>query len=221
MRILFIEDNAVIRERVAGTLRESGFVIEEVDMLAGARQALSARSFDLVLLDILLPDGNGIELLRELRNGRNAQMPVIILSTLGEMVDERISGLEAGANDYLAKPFSTRELIARIRALTRNLHSEFFRLNGGKMSLLQPVVLKDDGKRIVLSMKEFQLLRHLAENQGRFVPVEEILSHVWKVNPLKSQMTSPVVFVSRLRSKLVGLCEIETERNAGYRLHVG
>lgn len=221
LHLLYIEDNLTIRERVSRGLRESGFAVTEICNSKQARHAFENLRFDLVLLDLLLPDGNGIELLKELRRGKNAQLPLIIISALGEDIDERISGLDAGADDYLAKPFSVKELIARIRAVMRNRMPEFIRLNGGKLSLRQPYVFRDDGSQIVLSMKEFYLLRYLAENEGRSITTEEILLRVWRVDPAKSHTTSPQVFISRLRSKLEGLCNIESERGNGYRLCIG
>lgn len=223
-RILYIEDNSAIRERVAETLRESGFETIEATTARDARKAFADGNFDLALLDVLLPDGNGLDLLRELRAQLRSRVPVIILSALGE-IDERVSGLDAGANDYLPKPFSTRELIARIRAVMRAAAPEsdaaansFFRLDGGRLDLQQPFVIRDDGTQIALSMKEFCLMRYFAENSGRTISVEEILSHVWKLNPAKTDTASPAVFISRLRRKLGGLCRIEGSRGTGFRL---
>lgn len=227
LQVLYIEDNATIRNRVAETLRENGFSVKEIPTAADARRAFSGENFDLILLDILLPDGNGIELLRELRRGKHEKVPVIILSALGEEIDERVSGLDAGANDYLAKPFSTRELIARIRAVTRSAFPAAenpvpvsIPLNGGQLDLQQPYVICDDGTRILLTMKEFYLLRYFAENRGRIISVEEIISRVWKLEPSATSTHSPVIFISRLRKKVAGLCRIESVRGNGYRFDV-
>lgn len=227
LHLLYIEDNETIRKRVSEVLRENGFFVDEIETAADARRAFAANEFDMVLLDMLLPDGHGIELLRELRRGKNAAKPVIILSALGEEIDERISGLEAGANDYLPKPFSTRELIARIRAVMRNFpnadnptFSATVRLNGAVLDLQQPWIYRDDGTQILLSMKEFCLLRYLAENAGKIVSAEKILSGVWKLDPSSTVSASPVVFISKLRRKLKGLCEIESVRGLGYRFSV-
>lgn len=229
LRLIYVEDNATIRERVAEVLRANGFSVEEAATAADAQRVFSEENFDLVLLDILLPDGNGLELLRELRRGKNADVPVIILSALGEEIDERVSGLEAGANDYLAKPFSIRELIARIRAVMRNVSprsgnksavSTTVRLNGGTLDLQQPWISRDDGTQILLSMKEFCLLRYFAENAGRIVDIKEIVNNVWGLNPDITSTASPVVFVSRLRKKLEGLCEIKSVRGTGYKFEL-
>ena len=223
LKILYIEDNTIIRERLAATLRENNFDVTEIPTAAEARLAFEQKTFDTVLLDVLLPDGNGLDLLRELRNKRKSRVPVIILSALGEIVDERISGLESGANDYLAKPFSPRELIARIHAVLRSANptpqaekAAFFPLNGGKLELMRPRILKDDGSQIALSLKEFRLLRYFAENPNRVISTEEILTDVWNLDIGKISTSSPVVFVSRLRRKLGDLCKIETLRNSGY-----
>ncbi|MBP3302681.1 MAG: response regulator transcription factor [Opitutales bacterium] len=229
LRLIYVEDNATIRQRVAEVLRANGFSVEEVATAADAQRIFSGEDFDLVLLDILLPDGNGIDLLRKLRQGKNTDVPVIILSALGEQIDHRISGLEAGANDYLAKPFSTRELIARIRAVIRNIPPragttsnvpETIRLNGAFLDLQQPWLCRDDGTQILLSMKEFCLLRYFAEHPMQTVSVDEILTQVWKVDPSSIKTASPVVIISRLRKKTEGLCLIESVRGNGYRFSV-
>lgn len=227
LQLLYIEDNDIIRKRVAETLRESSFGVKEVATAADAKRAFAEENFDLVLLDILLPDGNGIDLLRELRHGKNTSVPVIILSALGEEIDERVSGLDAGANDYLAKPFSVRELIARIRAVMRSTRPATenpvpgsIPLNGGKLDLRQPYIIRDDGTRILLTMKEFYLLRYFAENRERVISVEEIISRVWKLDPLTTNTYSPIIFISRLRNKLGDLCEIKAKRGNGYSFNV-
>ncbi|MBQ7332280.1 MAG: response regulator transcription factor [Opitutales bacterium] len=229
LRLIYVEDNATIRQRVAEVLRANGFSVEEVKTAADARRIFAGENFDLMLLDILLPDGNGIDLLRELRHGKNADVPVIILSALGEEIDQRISGLDAGANDYLAKPFSTRELIARIRAVMRSIPPRAgtmpavpvtIRLNGAFLDLQQPWIFRDDGTQILLSMKEFCLLRYFAENAGKIVDVKEIINNVWGLNPNTTSTASPIVFISRLRKKLEGLCEIKSVRGTGYKFEL-
>ncbi|MBQ2731805.1 MAG: response regulator transcription factor [Opitutales bacterium] len=227
LKLLYIEDNVIIRERLSETLRENGFSVKEIPTAAEARIAFEQEDFDLVLLDVLLPDGNGLDLLRELRFRRKNNAPVIILSALGEIVDERISGLESGANDYLSKPFSARELIARIHAVIRNARpntpsseATFFPLNGGKLDLVHPCIHKDDGTKIPLSIKEFRLLIHFSKNIGKTVSIEEILSDVWDIDPEKISTTSPAVLISRLRRKVENLCKIESCRNSGYRFHL-
>lgn len=229
LRLIYVEDNITIRQRVTEVLRANGFSVEEAATAADARRIFSGENFDLVLLDILLPDGNGLELLRELRRGKNAAVPVIILSALGEEIDERVSGLEAGANDYLAKPFSIRELIARIRAVMRNASPRSenapavpatVRLNGGTLDLQQPWIYRDDGTQILLSMKEFCLLRYFAEHPMQTVSVDEILTQVWRVDSSSIKTASPVVIISRLRKKLEGFCLIESVRGDGYRFSI-
>ncbi len=224
LHLLYIEDNATIRKRVANTLRGNDFTVSEIATAAEAMSAFEKKTFDLVLLDLLLPDGNGIDLLKKLRLGKNANVPVIIISALGENIDARVSGLDAGANDYLSKPFSVRELIARIRAVMRSatpasesLIPSFIQLNGGKLNLQHPCILRDDGSQIQLSMKEFCLFRYFAEHPKRIISIEEILTQVWKLNPPATATASPVVLISRLRKKTEGLCVIEVVRGNGYR----
>ena len=205
-KILYVEDNSVIRERVAAHLRAEGFAVEECADAASARRAFAERDFALVLLDLMLPDGNG--------------------TALGE-IDERVSGLDAGANDYLAKPFSLRELSARVRAALRASSATkreerepatLPRLGGGFLDRARACVVRDDGTEIPLSLRELFLLNRLAADAGLVVPLAELISAVWKTDSDKSISRSPVVFVSRLRRKLEGVCEIEAVRGVGYRL---
>ncbi len=225
-KILYVEDNSVIRERVAAHLRAEGFAVEECADAASARRAFAERDFALVLLDLMLPDGNGISLLRELRASLGGSVPVLIVSALGE-IDERVSGLDAGANDYLAKPFSLRELSARVRAALRASSATkreerepatLPRLGGGFLDRARACVVRDDGTEIPLSLRELFLLNRLAADAGLVVPLAELISAVWKTDSDKSISRSPVVFVSRLRRKLEGVCEIEAVRGVGYRL---
>ena len=225
-KILYVEDNSVIRERVAAHLRAEGFGVIECADATDARRAFAEADFALALLDVMLPDGNGIALLRELRAAVGESVPVVIVSALGE-IDERVSGLDAGANDYLAKPFSLRELSARIRAALRvssaagrerREPAARLRIGDGLLDCARACVVRGDGTEIALSLREFFLLRRLAEEAGLVVPLSELIAAVWKMNPGKTVSQSPAVFVSRLRRKLAGVCEIEAVRGLGYRL---
>jgi DNA-binding response OmpR family regulator len=216
MRLLVVEDEDAIAEPLVEGLRREGFEVERVATGAGA---LEAKEPDLVLLDVGLPDTDGFTLCRELR-GRS-EVPIIMVTAKGEEVD-RVVGLEVGADDYIVKPFGFRELIARIRAVTRRQH------NAPPPGAVEvgPLVVDTrsrrvtlDGREVVLTPKEFDLLALLTSDPGAFVPRTKILQEVWQTNWFGSSKTVDV-HVAALRRKLGDAAWIETVRGVGFRLHV-
>jgi two-component system, OmpR family, response regulator RegX3 len=197
-------------------LRREGFA---VDRVASGLAALEAAEPDLVLLDVGLPDTDGFTVCRELRS--RSSVPIIILTAKGEEID-RVVGLEVGADDYIVKPFGFRELIARIRAVTRR--------TGGRptQSTATPAPLELDtrgrrifvkGEEIDLTPKEFDLLSLLASDPGAVFRRSRILEEVWQTTWFGSAKTIDV-HVSALRKKLGDPSWIETVRGVGFRLHV-
>ncbi len=216
MKLLLVEDEDAIAEPLAEGLRREGFA---VDRVATGLAALEAAEPDLVLLDVGLPDTDGFAVCRELRS--RSGVPIIILTAKGEEID-RVVGLEVGADDYMVKPFGFRELIARIRAVTRRT-AERPTQSAAKLG---PLELDTRGRRVFvegeeidLTPKEFDLLAVLASDPGAVFPRARILEEVWQTTWFGSAKTIDV-HVAALRKKLGDPSWIETVRGVGLRLHV-
>ncbi len=201
--ILLVEDEESITTPLAESLEREGFTTEIARTAAEAIELGRRTKPDLVLLDLMLPDGSGFDVCRELR--AESTVPIIILSARGEETD-RVVGLELGADDYVVKPFSAREVIARIRAVLRRAGSAAGE-NGGPL-VAGPVRLDParrsaslDGRPLELSRKEFDLLALLMREAGSVVQRERLLDEVWDVNWFGSTKTLDV-HVSALRKKL-------------------
>jgi two-component system, OmpR family, response regulator RegX3 len=202
--VLLVEDEESITAPLAEALSREGFEPVVAGTAAEALELASARPPDLVLLDLMLPDGSGLDVCRELRS--RSAVPIIMLTARGEETD-RVVGLEVGADDYVVKPFSARELIARIRAVLRRTAAA----PAGPVE--EPVELGDvrvdrarrsasvGGETLELSRKEFDLLRLLVENAGSVVTRERLIDEVWDTNWFGSTKTLDV-HVSALRKKL-------------------
>jgi DNA-binding response OmpR family regulator len=219
-RVLVIEDEPGILDFVSRGLQAEGFtVVGALDGGQGERLAL-AESFDAVVLDLMLPTRSGMEILASLRRVRPS-VPVLVLTARGD-VEDRVAGLEAGAVDYLVKPFSLAELIARVRAQLRvfaQASSSTLSAEGIELDLLTRRV-RCNGVAVTLSSTEFELLAQLLRHSGRVLTREQILSSVWGYQ--HDPMTNVVdVYVGYLRRKL-GTRErpapIHTVRGVGYRL---
>jgi two-component system OmpR family response regulator len=218
MRILVAEDDAILADGVLRSLRQAGYAVDWVKNGVEADAALDADEFDLLILDIGLPKKSGLEVLKRLR-GRDSRLPVLILTAL-DGVNDRVRGLDAGADDYLAKPFELAELEARVRALTR-------RGMAGGPTLLRHGALSYDqvgrtarvnGEPLELSAREVSLLEIFLQRAGRLVSKDQLVSHLceWgeEVSPNAIE-----VYVHRLRKKLeAGGVRIVTVRGLGYSL---
>ncbi len=205
--ILVIEDDSAIRRGVTDALRFAGHeVLEASEGVAGMDLALRAR-FDLVLLDLVLPNHSGFDILRALGEHRSG-MPVIVLSARGEEAD-RVKGLRLGADDYVVKPFSVRELLARVEAVLRRSPERPRSVNGavafpGGVADLERRELRygDGGGRAELSEREAALIGYLAAHRGRAVSREELLRRVWHVEPRRMETRTIDMHVAHLRAKL-------------------
>ncbi|HTR77202.1 MAG TPA: response regulator transcription factor [Gemmatimonadaceae bacterium] len=222
MRLLLIEDDPALSSVLESGLTNHGYQTEVAGSFASGRTQALAGAFDAIILDVMLPGGSGFELCRQLRQ-RKVTTPILIL-TARDSVDDRVTGLEGGADDYLTKPFALRELIARLRALGRRHTS----------ALAQPVRVADllidlaahrvrrGGRTVELTAKEFALLEVLVLNRDAVVTRAAITAHVWDEHhdPFANVVE---VLVKRLRRKIDDGFEpklIHTLRGSGYRLGV-
>ncbi|HTU57551.1 MAG TPA: response regulator transcription factor [Polyangiales bacterium] len=217
MKLLVIEDSAKLRSFLKRALEEEGHI---VDTAANGDEGLSQAEriqYDALIVDWMLPGSDGLSLVRQLR-ARGAAIPVLMLTARGE-VGERIAGLDAGADDYLTKPFDLGELLARVRALGRRVAS------GDATSRVGALVVDRaerrasvNGRRLELTPREFTLLAYLAREAGRVVPRTELLTKVWET-PFDPGSNVIEAHIKNLREKLgaeSGM--IETVRGVGYRL---
>ena len=218
MRILIAEDDPVLADGLARSLRAVGYAVDAVSDGEQADAALTAQGFDLVILDLGLPRLGGLEVLRRLR-ARNGTAPVLIL-TAADSVEQRVRGLDLGADDYMAKPFALSELEARVRALTR-------RALGANQSLLRHGALTLDlagrvaaigNSPLDLSARELGLLAILLQRAGRLVSKEQLVDHLCEWGEEVSN-NAIEVYVHRLRKKLAGTgAQLLTLRGLGYLL---
>jgi DNA-binding response OmpR family regulator len=204
-RILVIEDDAAIRRGVVDALRFAEYAALEAGEGNAGLAAAIASECDLVLLDLVLPGRDGLEVLRELRAERPT-LPVIIL-TARAAEDDRVRGLRLGADDYVVKPFSVKELLARVEAVLRRSPerpSAVRRVDfpGGLADFERHEVRFEDGGRCELSDREIQLLRYLAAHVGRAISREELLARVWGLDPAGITTRTIDMHVARLREKL-------------------
>lgn len=221
MNILLVEDNSRISEFVVKGLEESGFSVVLAENGVDARSLIVQKKWDLILLDIMLPDIDGIELLQYIRY-KKINTPILVLSALGEP-DDKVKALDYGADDYLSKPFHFKELISRINALLRRAKlgyddsSEIFECGNLKLHVNKHKVERAD-QEIKLTLQEFKLLKLLMENKNRVLSRTQILDTVWGLN-YDTNTNIVDVYISYLRNKIdVGEHPrlIETVKGCGY-----
>lgn len=223
MRVLIVEDERTIAAYVKRGLEEQGYAVDVAYDGDEALAWLDAAPFDLVVLDVMLPHLNGLEVCRELR-ARGFRMPVLML-TARDTIDDRVNGLDSGADDYLVKPFAIRELLARLRALSRRT------ADAPKTPVLQIADLTLDtvarrvrrgGKLIELTAKEYAVLECLMRAPGRVLTRTMIAEHVWNYDSF-NQSNVVDVYIRNLRRKIDDPFDVKlihTVRGAGYRLSV-
>ena len=218
MRILVIEDSPPTRELLVRSLGAAGHEIETAARLSTGLKAAAAGPFDVIVLDIMLPDGSGLDLCRELR-ARGDDTPVLLLTAKNE-VSDRIAGLDAGGDDYLRKPFAIAELLARLRALGRRRGiAPAAQLEAGGVHIdFAARRLERGGDKIPLTAREWAVLEFLASRAGRVVARDDVLEALWN-DTSRAASESLDVIVSRLRHKLGREEEavwIRTARGQGY-----
>jgi len=222
-RVLVVEDDPDIAELVARYLEKAGYAATRVSSGRDALDAVRVKAPDLIVLDVMLPHVDGLEVCRLLRaNDHTASIPIIMLTARAEE-SERIVGLEMGADDYLAKPFSPNELVARVRALLRRAQ-RVDAPSGRPLSLGAIVVDPErhivslDGREVALTAKEFLLLSYLLQHRGRVLSRDVLLEQVWGYRYTGGTRTVDV-HVRRLREKLPPLTEaLVTVKQFGYKL---
>ncbi len=221
MRALVVEDDATIGEFVARGLREASFAVDQAADGEAGLEAARRQSYDVAIVDLMLPKRDGLSLIEELRR-RGVSTPVLILSAR-RSVDDRVRGLQAGGDDYLTKPFAFAELLARVQALVRRAsrapEPNTLTFQDLALDLLSRRVTRG-GMPIDLRPREFALLEYLLRNPGKVVSKTMILSHVWEYN-FDPQTNIVDVLVSRLREKIDRPFEqklLHTVRGVGYVL---
>ncbi|MCL5776817.1 response regulator transcription factor [Limibaculum sp. FT325] len=219
MRVLLVEDTPDVADAIVEHFRRRGDAVDLADACAAAADALAVQVYDLLILDINLPDGSGIDILRGLRRDRDGT-PVLVL-TARLAVEDRVEALDMGADDYLMKPFDLRELEARARALARRRAGE----SGGVIEYgdlrFDPAgrTAEVAGRPIALTKREFCLLETLVANRGRVMPKEAIFDKLFAFDAEEVGLNAVEVYVGRLRRKLEpSRVAIRTLRGLGYQL---
>lgn len=231
-RIVVIEDEETIRKGVCDALRFSGFDTSEADDGGPGLAEVRRGEVDLVLLDLQLPSMDGLDVLVEIRK-THPTLPVIILTARGSE-DDRVKGLKLGADDYVVKPFSARELLARVEAVLRRCPDrphpvDAISVDGHTVDLRRCEARFADGSQVALSEMETEILRHLAINPTRVISREELLARVWGFGDGKLETRAVDMHITRLRTKLGGSGNaggpriewITTVRGKGYMLGSG
>ncbi len=204
-RILTIEDDPAIRQGVVDVLEFEGYAILEAERGDTGLEMALGRTYDLLLLDLVLPGLAGLEILRQVREQRPT-LPVIILSARGEETD-RVAGLKLGADDYVVKPFSVKELVARVEAVLRRsperpaMNPEL-PIPDGVVDLNRAEIRFDDGNRSDLSEREVDILRYLSSHAGRTISRDELMIRVWRIDPRGLNSRAIDMQIARLREKL-------------------
>lgn len=224
MNILVVEDHEELASEVIDYLSKNGYVCKWANSCEDALEEVSVNSFDVLLLDLGLPDGSGFEVLKSVRK-QQSNMAVIILTARGEL-DDRINGLELGADDYLTKPFALTELGARLYAIIRRMHG----FTGNELEIhgfslqLQDYKVSYEGIPVSLTKKEFDIFQYLVLNKNRVITRLQLTEHIWgDILEINSDSNFIDVHVRNLRKKLdkhTTLEWFETVRNVGYRINV-
>jgi DNA-binding response OmpR family regulator len=225
MNVLIVEDEIGLALEVDEFLSHEGFTVEHARTKKSAEEKIFVNNYDFILLDLGLPDGDGFGLLKMLKGLEKREDAVIILTARGA-VDDRVMGLEQGADDYLAKPFSLSELLARMHAITRRKHrleSNDINIKGLRVNIQNRTVMYND-ERINLTKKEFEIFNYLVLNKNRVISRTNLTEHVWgDVLEINSDSNFVDVHVKNLRKKLSQYIPIdwfETVRSIGYRINI-
>ena len=222
MKILLVEDEFHIADPIKHVLKKNNYITDWINNGFDAIDLIYSNIYDLIILDIMIPKVNGLEVLSEIRDN-NINTPVLILSAKSE-IDDKVNGLDIGADDYLTKPFEMDELLARVRAILRRKEKLISNLEYGDISY-NPSTLKlvCESKSFDLTLKEAQLFEMLLENKELIVSKDSIIEKLWELDS-DANYNYVEVYVSFLRKKLDNLdafVKIETKRGVGYKLTLG
>ena len=219
MRILLAEDERSLLRALVTILEKNNYTVDAVYNGEDALIFLQTGSYDAAILDIMMPKMDGITVLKRLR-AQGSPIPIIMLTAKAE-IDDKVLGLDSGANDYLTKPFDTKELLARIRAMTRSQKSADSRLIFGNVTLNRATFeISSPAGTFRLANKEFQMMEMLMSNPQQLIPTERFMEKIWGYDS-DTEINVVWVYISYLRKKLVVLgadIQIKATRNAGYSL---
>lgn len=220
MRLLLAEDEKALSKAIVAILERNNYSVDAVYDGLEALEYLESGTYDGLILDVMMPKMDGITVLKKLRE-KGSNVPVLILTAKSE-IDDKVLGLDSGANDYLTKPFNTRELLARIRAMTRTGTVQTTSiLTMGNISLNTATFeLSAPGGSFRLANKEFQMLEMLMRNAGRLISTERLMEKIWGYDS-EAEISVVWVYISYLRKKLAASganVQIKATRNAGYSL---
>lgn len=220
MRLLLAEDEKALSRALVAILERSNYSVDAVFDGQSALDYLESENYDGVILDVMMPKMDGFTVLKNLREAGNL-VPVLLLTAKSE-IDDKVFGLDLGANDYLTKPFNSRELLARVRAMTRTQVAQAdARLRMGNVTLDQATLeLSTPSGSFRLANKEYQVMELLMSNPHRLIPTERFLEKIWGYDS-DAELNVVWVYISYLRKKLTALhanIEIKAARNAGYTL---
>jgi len=222
MRILLVEDERELSNALVAILTRSNYSVDPVYDGEDALYYLETENYDAVILDIMIPKIDGIEVLKTIRKGGN-KIPVIMLTAKSE-IDDRVVGLDSGADDYLTKPFASKELLARLRALTRRgeqLTENVVKVGNISLNRSSFELFSDSGS-FRLANKEYQMIEMLMVNQNQLIPTEKFMERIWGYDS-EAEINVVWVHISFLRKKLQQLnanIQIKANRNMGYSLEM-
>jgi len=224
MNVLIVEDEKSLALEMNEFLSREGYIVEHAWKKSSAEEKIFVNNYDFILLDLGLPDGDGFDVLKQLKNLKDREDAVIILTARSE-VDDKIKGLDGGADDYLAKPFSLNELLARMHAITRRKHKlekNDVKIHDFTLDIQNRTVSHND-ERLPLTKKEFEIFNYLVLNKNRVVSRMSLTEHVWgDILEVNSDSNFVDVHVKNLRKKLTQCSKtdwFETVRSIGYRIN--
>lgn len=219
MRILLVEDDTSLSRAVSTILQKNNYTVDWVGNGLDAVEYVKADIYDAVIMDIMMPKMDGVTALKHIRNDGN-DVPVLLLTAKTE-IEDKVTGLDMGANDYLTKPFDSRELLARLRVITRGTKQKDYELKLGNMTLnTNTCELSTMAGSYTLTNKEYQMLEMFMKNEGKIISAEQFMEHIWSMDS-DSDITTVWTYISYIRRKLESLqadYSIATKRNIGYYL---